>query len=479
MGKARSAAAAAIAATLIAAGGTPAYADDPAPLTVTSTGLSAGQAVGPLLRFHPVWSEGANVTKVEVYRDGVLSYTTTNWTAGLRLRLFGKQDGTEELITVRAYDSAGAWAEASTHVVVDQTPPTATISPVGGNLVQVGGVLTVNATDVSEDLAEVSLYGNNGVTVASVTSAPWTITYDTVGGPKYVYVHVTDRAGNTREYSGYRIDNEPPTIGDPTGFRGRAGRVSGATRLDIPLSGGANHVEVRVDGTLVESWDGGHSPTSYGTTDAAGIDYNFGTTPRMATVDVLVRDVAGNVATKTFTLIVDPTGPTITSLTPANGTLVRGSTIYATIHATDPDGVAYPEVNGCYCTAGPDRLFIAAGADGRKALVFRVYDNIFNFTTATRTVIVDNTRPALAITSAPKSGARVKGTVKIKAAAADRNGVARVELLINGKVVARDVTAGYSFAVNTKKYGKKFRVQLRAYDRAGNVTTTGTRTWHR
>ena len=77
--------------------------------------------------------------------------------------------------------------------------------------------------------------------------------------------------------------------------------------------------------------------------------------------------------------------------------------------------------------------------------------------------------------AAPKSGARVKGTVKINAAAADHNGVARVELLINGKVVARDVTVRYSFAVNTKRYGKKFRVQLRAYDRTGNVTRTRTR----
>jgi Bacterial Ig domain len=479
MGKARSAMAAAIAATLIAAGGTPAYAGDPAPLAVTSTGLTEGQGVGSFLRFHPVWSEGADVIKVEVYRDGVLNYTTTNWTAGLHLAMFGKQDGTEELITVRAYDSTGAWAEASTHVVVDQTPPTATISPVGGKMAQVAGVLTVNATDASDDLAEVSLFGNNGMTVASVTSAPWTITYDTVGGPAYVYVHVIDRAGNTREYAGYQIDNKPPTIGDPTGFRGRAGRVSGATQLDIPLSGEANHVEVRVDGTLVESWDGGHSPNSYGYTDGAQTDYNFGTTPRTATMDVLVRDVAGNVATRTFPLIVDPTGPTITSLTPANGTLVRGSTIYATIHATDPDGVAYADVNGCYCISGPDRLFTAAGADGRKTLVFGVYDNLYNATTVTRTVIVDNTRPTLAITSAPKNGARVKGTVKIKAAAADRNGVARVELRINGKVVARDVTAGYSFAVNTKKYGTKFRVQLRAYDRAGNNTTTSTRTWHR
>ncbi|KUL26333.1 Ig-like domain-containing protein [Actinoplanes awajinensis] len=479
MGKARSAAAAVIATTLIAAGGTPAYADDPAPLAVTSTGLTEDQAIGPSLRFHPVWSEGATITKVEVYRDGVLNYTTTNWTAGLRLQLFGKQDAVPVLLTVRAYDATNAWAEASTHVVVDVTPPTATISPVGGDLAQVGGILTVTASDASDDLAEVALYDNNRVAVASVTSAPWTITYDTVGGPGHLDVRVTDRAGNARQYTGYRIDNQPPTIGDPTGFLGRAGRVSGPSRLEIPLSGEANHVELRVDGTLVRSWDGGHSPTSYGTTTGMGFDYDYGKTPRTATVTVLVRDVAGNVATRTFPLIVDPAGPTITSLTPANGALVRGATIYATIRATDPDGVAFPEVNGCYCSGVPDKLFVDAGADGRKTLVFRVYDKLFNATTVTRTVTVDNTRPTLAIIAAPKSGARVKGTVRVSAKATDRNGVARVELLINGKVVARDATAGYRFAVATKKYGKKFRVQLRAYDRAGNVTTTSTRTWHR
>lgn len=59
------------------------------------------------------------------------------------------------------------------------------------------------------------------------------------------------------------------------------------------------------------------------------------------------------------------------------------------------------------------------------------------------------------------------------------SGVNRVELLVNGKVVAKDVTAGYRFAINTKKYGKKIRIQLRAYDRADNHTVTSTRTWHR
>jgi hypothetical protein len=51
--------------------------------------------------------------------------------------------------------------------------------------------------------------------------------------------------------------------------------------------------------------------------------------------------------------------------------------------------------------------------------------------------------------------------------------------MINGKVVATDTTAAYKFSINTKKYGKKIQVRLRAYDRAGNVTTTSTRTWYR
>jgi hypothetical protein len=48
-------------------------------------------------------------------------------------------------------------------------------------------------------------------------------------------------------------------------------------------------------------------------------------------------------------------------------------------------------------------------------------------------------------------------------------------VLINGK----DVAAPYSFSVNTTKYGRSIKVQLRAYDKAGNVTTSATRTWHR
>jgi hypothetical protein len=87
--------------------------------------------------------------------------------------------------------------------------------------------------------------------------------------------------------------------------------------------------------------------------------------------------------------------------------------------------------------------------------------------------------PARPAAHSARYGAKVSGTAKVMVSVSDRNGIGRIELLINGKVVAKDLEAGYAFSVNTKKYGKKIKIQLRAYDRAGNATTTATRTWRR
>ncbi|WP_043511924.1 MULTISPECIES: Ig-like domain-containing protein [unclassified Actinoplanes] len=99
--------------------------------------------------------------------------------------------------------------------------------------------------------------------------------------------------------------------------------------------------------------------------------------------------------------------------------------------------------------------------------------------TATRTVVVDNTKPAIAISKAPANGAKLTGSAAVTAAASDRNGIARVELLVNGKPVATDTRAGYAFTLNPARYGKTFTVQLRAYDRAGNIQYSSRRTYHR
>jgi hypothetical protein len=117
--------------------------------------------------------------------------------------------------------------------------------------------------------------------------------------------------------------------------------------------------------------------------------------------------------------------------------------------------------------------------NGRTAMTVRVRDIAGNVTALTRTVTVDNKAPAVSIVKAPKNRAKVKKKFTVTARASDTYGIARVQLLVNGKVVKTDTAAGYSFTVNPKKYGKKFTVRIRAYDKAGNVTYSSTRTYKR
>jgi Big-like domain-containing protein len=121
---------------------------------------------------------------------------------------------------------------------------------------------------------------------------------------------------------------------------------------------------------------------------------------------------------------------------------------------------------------------VASGADGARAVTWVVFDNRGNRTTASRTVIVDNTPPAVAFRTAPKNGAKLSKTAAITATASDRNGIARVQLLVNGTPAATAVS-GYAFTLRPAQYGKRFTVQLRAYDRAGNTGTTNRLTYGR
>jgi hypothetical protein len=331
---------------------------------------------------------------------------------------------------------------------------------------------------VSDDVAEIALIDSTNTKVATATTAPWTMTWNSVGGPPSVQAKITDRAGNWRTTSNWTPDNDRPSISALDDFTGPVQAVRGVSLLHVRFGdrSGVNRSEWWVDGELVQS--NSHPAGSYSSDQ---LTHDFGTTPRTATVEVRAWDRVGNASTRTYSLVVDVAGPTVTWVTPANNALVRGSRITSTIRATDPAGVSGAGLDQVVWVDGPDNLTatVNAGTDGRRTLSWEVYDTVYNKTTVTRTVTVDNTRPVMKLTKAPKSGAKVSGTVKVAASVTDRNGVNRVELLINGKVVARDVTAGYGFSINTKKYGKTIRFQLRAYDRAGNSVVTSARTWHR
>ncbi len=89
-------------------------------------------------------------------------------------------------------------------------------------------------------------------------------------------------------------------------------------------------------------------------------------------------------------------------------------------------------------------------------LELRAYDRRGNLTVVRRTVRADNTAPSLRLTRA--------GRV-VTARAADPSGVARLELVVNGKVTARFAGPAHRFTVPKRSR----TVLVRAYDRAGNL----------
>ncbi|WP_436535940.1 Ig-like domain-containing protein [Actinoplanes sp. HUAS TT8] len=176
----------------------------------------------------------------------------------------------------------------------------------------------------------------------------------------------------------------------------------------------------------------------------------------------------------------DNSGPTVT-VTPGDRALVRGGQFVTAIEAVDPAGISGSYLDGPDRAALPGsytRATVASGADGSRTVTWVVFDNRGNPTTTSRTVIVDNTPPTVAFRTAPRNGTKISKPTTFTATATDRNGIARVQLLVNGTPVAT-AASRYAFALRPARYGKQFTVQLRAYDRAGNVRTTNRLTYRR
>ncbi|MDP9799236.1 subtilisin family serine protease [Catenuloplanes nepalensis] len=177
--------------------------------------------------------------------------------------------------------------------------------------------------------------------------------------------------------------------------------------------------------------------------------------------------------------VTDAAAPAVSLGAPAAGTLLHG-TATVTAAATDNTGLDRVELVVNDTVVGVDRAapysfrWNSAAHHGIVNVAVRAVDWTGRVTTAARRFEADNRGPALTVT-APKSGSTVKKTVTVKVSASDKRGVARVELLVNGKVTG----TGTSFKISTGRYGKKFTVRVRAYDKLGNVSWSPTYTYKR
>jgi hypothetical protein len=175
---------------------------------------------------------------------------------------------------------------------------------------------------------------------------------------------------------------------------------------------------------------------------------------------------------------VDTQPPTVAITAPATSAWVRGS---VSVSANAADNVAVDHVaffDGSTLigtdTSAPYSVPWATSGDGPHNLTATAFDTSGNSASDTRAVSVDNTPPTATVTS--PTGGTVSGTITVTADSSDPSpgsGVASVQFLIDGNVVATDVTAPYSTSWNSATTTNgSHAISVRAADGAGNVTTS-------
>ncbi|GAA4595661.1 hypothetical protein BJY16_001749 [Actinoplanes octamycinicus] len=487
--------------SLVLTGAAPALAEDAPPDTtapvIASTGLTDGQTVLRQTVMHPVVTDDVAVTYVIVrLGTGATSFRCTiDASQGIScpLTIPVAYNGTDLDVTVRAFDKAGNRTELATRVHVVAVALSGTLTPKAGTAMR-SGPMTATLSDISTETTKIEMTdGPTGAVLSTLTAAPWTFTWNATATAAAPCFRLSEPAGNSTTYcSNYVVSDETPVIESVWAFYqygdDRFGRMAGSSRLDEGTGwigtdasisahatdkAGIDHTELWVDGALRGST----------TASSPYFDWHDATRGKtFANLEVRVTNRVGLTAIKAFRLNIDNVGPTV-QITPRSGTMLRGDHINVTTTVTDQHRIVLPRSTGFSSQWQPARLsyneYLPVHGDGPVNLSLPVYDEFGNPGWASNWVTVDNTKATIGFAKAPKNKAKVKGTVKVTAAAYDKYGVARVQLLVNGKVIATDTTAAYKFSINTKKYGKKLNVRLRVYDRAGNVTTTSARTWYR
>jgi len=182
----------------------------------------------------------------------------------------------------------------------------------------------------------------------------------------------------------------------------------------------------------------------------------------------------------------DTTAPTVAVTSPTGGTTVAG-TVSVSVNASDNVGVAHVDllVNGAVVatdTAAPYQFSwnSANVANGSVTVTAAAYDAAGNSAVSSPVMLTvsntvapppDTTPPTVSIAS--PTGGTVSGNVPVSVNAADNVGVTRVDLLVNGAVVATSNVSPWQFTWNSATVSNgSATLAAKAYDAAGNVATS-------
>jgi subtilisin family serine protease len=448
---------------------------DVTPPTVALTAPASQASLRGTVTVTATADDDTRVTKVEFYDGQTLLGTDTSAPYSVSWNTAGVGEGNHTL-TAKAYDGAGLTGTSTeVAVFVDNTAPQVSLTAPTATYVQGTVQVTATASD-NRSVAKVEFYDGQTL-IGTAASAPYSVSWNTAGvsgGTHTLTAKAYDGVGLTATSVGVTVivDNTAPQVS----LTAPSGTFYVRGTVQVSATASDNQAIAKV-----EFYDG---QTLIGTATSApySVSWNtVGAAEETHTLTAKAYDVAGVTASSTgVTVLVDNIAPQV-SISAPTATSVQGI-VTVMANATDNRYVAKVEFYDGQTLLGTDTStahslsWDTTGlADGSHTLSVMAHDAAGNVQSASRTVIVDNTAPAVAITS-PANGATLSAlslSTTIKATASDTSGVTQVVFYDGGTVLGTDTTAPYSVSWNLMGVAKgKHTLTARATDALGNVTTS-------
>lgn len=447
--------------------------------TTTITSPGAGSHVGGTVNVITQASDNVGVVNIELYKDNVLVGSSTQSPFTFEWNTTAESDGPHTFVS-KAYDAAGnVGTSPPVSVTVDNLGPTVALTnPVNGAVITGVVNLAVNAVD-TVGVQKVQYYRDSSILLGTSLSAPFGLSWDSTTvteGSHTLFAVATDLSDHTAtsEVISVTVDRSLPLVSltapsNNAVVSGSAVAVSATASDNI----GVSRVDFYRDGNVLLGTDNS-SPYSI-SWDTTSI------TSGAHTLIAVATDLVGNTKTSTVVNVsVDNTAPQVSLSAPANGAFVTGT---FAVSAAATDNVAISQVefyrdNNVLLTTDTtspytfnwDSTTVTQGAHTLYAIAQDTSG--LRTTSATITITVDNTAPAVAITS-PANGATVQRNtiVNINANASDNFGVVKIEFYVGTTLTCTDTVAPYTCAWQVPNPKANFTLKATAYDVAGKTAT--------
>ncbi len=441
-------------------------------------------------------SSGLNPVFAKVLIDGVditssMTFTSTGGgintvvVAGVGAVSTPLLDGLHTL-RITAIDNANNPAEINVQFTVDNGAPVITSDvPEEGRLIG-GSALTNGRATVTGTVFDldpnptVTCSSGAGAGVVTLAANAYTCVVAVTDGVNTIVVAAADSTGHTSTLSRpLTLDRTPPVVSvtAPT-----EGTFTAATSLSVTGTvTDQSAVVVTVNGApaTVNGGTGG-GPSTF---EARGVAVGAG--PNVA-LDVVATDAAGNTSTARVTVRVDRNAPIVSITSPSSGAYLRGGVTTVTAEVTDEtttilDLNGIPGVRGSCApaAAGTQRCSFTAEVPllaGNASIIATAFDEAGNRGVAQVSATVDNTPPAITVSS-PAVGLITNATsISVAGTATDAS---PLTLTINGQSVATDASGSFSATITSDILGRAFAgiegaasLVFTATDAAGNTSST-------